>query len=791
MRSHFLRYLAALVFLSTASLPLLAQEKAEGKIVKKIEIEGNHKVHERQIRAVIKTRVGEPYHSDLVDQDVGRIWALEYFQDIKAQALPEGDGLRLVFTVQERTTIAKVTFLGNKALSDSSLLESTDLKVGSFAGPYTLIAAKRRIVDAYRGKGYQFVEVDYKQEEKDGQVEVTFVIAEGPKLRVKRITFSGNKSFKARELLGKMQTKRRVWPLQDGIYKEDVLDSDLVALKDHYDSQGWLDVTIGRELKYNDAKTDLYITIFIQEGERYHVDNLSTKGNDLFTDAEIQRKLKLKSGAPFVRDDLRHDAKAIKDLYGEQGYIDAEVRPKTPLSLQPAKINVVYEIAEGDRIYVERIDIRGNIKTKDHVIRREVTFYPGERFNTKKTEESKARIQNTRLFESYDPMNQVAPVQTDVEQSGPDPLHRTAVFTVQEGHTGELSFGAGISSNVGLIGQFSLTQRNFNLLDLPTSAEDFFSGNAFIGGGQTLSLVAQPGNQRSEYSISFREPSLFDSPYGYGASTYYYQRDRDEYDEERIGGSTTIDRRITRNLRIGLTYAAQNIAIRNVNDQWASQDVIDSEGHTTRLSLELRSIYDTRDNVIMPTKGVKIEPGVELAGTFLGGDVSLIKTEIGAKWYHKLFEVPNWGPHVLSVGVEAGMVDSLDSKQVPIFDRYFIGGPGGAASLRGFAFRGVGPVDPKVREQIGGELQVVTSTEYEFPIVGRFIRGVGFVDAGSIGRYVGSLEDWRVSTGIGLRLTFPQLGYIPIDLDWGVPLQYSNTDEKQTFSFNIGGGLRF
>ncbi|MEW6358894.1 MAG: outer membrane protein assembly factor BamA [Planctomycetota bacterium] len=786
------RLLAVCLLLSIAPLGSFAQDVVEGKTVKAIVIEGNRRIPDRKIRAAIRTRAGEPYRSEVVDQDMGRVWALGYFEDIKVRTEPKEEGVKVVFTVVERPVVSKVIFLGNKEIKEGTLREAADMKEGSYISPYSIISATRRIIDKYKGEGYHFAEVDHKREEKDGQVTVTFVIAEGPKLRIQKISIKGNKAFTRRQLTAKIKTRRRAWPFHDGTYDENVLESDLATIKDFYQANGWMDAEVGRELTYNDEKTKLYITIFVHEGERYHVDTVTINGNELFTDAEILRRLTLKSGAPFVRDHLDQDRRVIKSMYGEQGFIDVEIRIGTPLSLEPAKINIVFTIAEGQRIYVEKIDIRGNIKTEDHVIRREVTFLPGDRFNTRKMEESKQRIYNTRLFESYDPLQKTEPVRTDIEP-GPDPLHRTAVFNVEEGRTGQLSFGAGISSNLGLIGQFSLSQSNFNLLDFPTSFEDFVSGNAFVGGGQTIALTAQPGTERSQYSLSFREPSIFDSPYGFGATSYFYQHQREDYDEERIGGSVSLDRRITRNLRVGLTYGAQQIDIRNIRKDWVPADVLDVEGMTTRLSLELRAIYDTRDNVIWPTRGVKIEPAVELAGLFLGGDVDTISTDIGLKWYHKLFTIPKWGDHVFSLGAQAGVIDSLNRNEVPIFDRFYAGGPGGAASLRGFSYRGVGPVDPVVNEQIGGEVRWLTSAEYEFPIVQKVIRGVGFFDAGNVDEFIGDMDfsTTRASAGIGLRLTFPQLGYIPIELDWGFPIASQPTDSEQVFSFNIGGGMRF
>jgi len=787
------RGLLLLLFLLVPAGGVAAQEEPTQKIVKKIAVAGNRKVASKEILKVLRTRVGDVYNSETVDKDVGRIWGLGYFEDIDVESEDYEDGIKLTFRVKERPTISKLVFKGNRSISGSKLSEAIQIKKKDFVNPYLLKLARQRIIQTYKDEGYQFIDVkQYVKEEGKNELAVFFEISEGPKLRVKRVDFVGNKSFRSSILRGRMRTKRRRWPFQEGIYKEEDLERDLLAIRDFYKSNGWLDVRVTRELAYNDAKTELYITIHISEGPRYIVESIVIRGNELFTGQELRRRMRLKEGMPLIEDNLRRDIMTIKEMYGAQGFIDQRIKTRTPLSEEPGKIRVVFDITEGKRIFVEKIDIRGNERTRDHVIRREVTIYPGERFNTAKIRETRNRLMNTGFFESYDPLGRIAPITIETEP-GSTPEQRNLVITVQEGRTGSLTFGAGISSNVGLIGQIELTQSNFDILDFPKSLEDFLSGNSFVGGGQILKLIARPGVERSEYMVSFREPSAFDSPYGFGMSGFFYQRAREFWDEERTGGTFGVDRRIGRNVVVGVTYSAESISVTNVRDTHAPQDAIDAAGNWDRLALEFRAVYDTRDYVLLPTRGVKVEATVTPVGSFLGGDIDAIEATIAAKVYRKLFEVPKWGKHIISFGAIGGIADSLNQKELPVFERMYAGGPGEAASLRGFAYRGVGPVDSVHHEQVGGRSLMLMTVEYGMPITSDAVRLVGFIDMGKVGRDPSDFgfDNLRKSAGFGLRLRMPAMGNIPIALDFAWPFDKEPCDDTQTFSFSIGGGLRF
>ena len=763
-------------------------------LIKRIDFEGNLRVSNSSLRAAMHLKEGDPYEAKAVDDDVTRLWALGAFEDIKVERQPVEGGLRLLFILKERPTIGKLVFVNNKALSDDKLREVLEFRQRDYLNRYLVQSGRDKLVEKYRDEGYEFAEVTLKIDETARPVTVTYTIKEGPRVRVRAITFTGNTAYSAAKLRGLMQTSVYRWIFNAGVYKEEILRNDLLTIKDFYRSNGWLDVLVARELAYSDDKSSLTITIHIQEGERYKVEGVVITGNDLFTGAEIRKKLTLKEGVYFTSDDLRKDQASISDMYGEQGYIDAQVKPRTSLSAEGARLTVKYEIEERRRVYVERVQIRGNEKTQDHVIRRAITLNPGERFDTKKIRESQNALRNTGLFQAFDPKGGVVPLKFDTEP-GSEPDKRDLIVDVTEGKTGELNLGVGVSSNTGLVGEFSISQENFDITDLPKDWADFASGNSFVGGGQILTLRARPGTERQDYLISFRDPSVFDSDYGFGLSAFFAQRVREEWDENRIGGTISVDRAFWKYWRAGATWIPENVEVTNISTTALDvPDVTSAEGWHSDTSVKFDLIRDTRDNRFMATEGSRLEGSIQIFSQAMGGDYDFAKFEVEGKKYFTLFTVPNWGKHILSIGGDFGADATYGSTpSAPIFDRFFAGGPGDAASLRGFRFRGIGPVQGAAHIQVGGDVLLVGSVEYEFPIVQDTIRGVVFGDAGKVASSFDTFdqEQFRASVGTGLRMRFPFFGGIPIALDWGVPVAKQQYDRTQVFSFTIGTGFRF
>ncbi len=762
--------------------------------IKKIDVQGYQRISQAGVIGAARLKEGDPYDPKTVEEAVNHLWTLGAFEDIKVHSEPFEGGIRLLFIVKERAVVGKIVFVGNKSVKDDKLKEVLEFRAKDYLNRYLVQSGRDKLVEKYHDEGFPFVEVSVQTEEAERRITVTYSIQEGPRVKVRAINFVGVTAYSAYKLRQMMQTSIYRWVLNPGVYKEETLHNDLIVIRDFYRSNGWLDVVVGRELTYSSDKSSLYITIRVQEGERYKLLGVSIAGNDLFTEAEIRLKLTLKEGSFFVTDEMRKDQEAIRDMYGEQGFIDVQVRPRTLLAKEGAALTIRYEIEEGRRSYVESVKIRGLEKTQDHVVRREITLSPGERFDTRKIKESQARLRNTGLFQSYDPKGGVIPIRFDTEP-GTEPDRRDLVADLTEGKTGELNLGVGVSSNVGLVGEFSISQQNFDITDLPKSWQDFVSGNSFVGGGQIITLRARPGTERQDYLLSFRDPSVFDTEYGFGASAFYAQRVREDWDESRLGGTLSLDRGFWKYWRAGVTLIPERVDVNNISSNAADvPDIQAARGSHSNTSVRFDITRDTRDNRFLATSGSRMESSLQIFSTALGGDYDIVKLQIEAKNYFPLFNVPKWGKHVLSVGVDAGILEPFgDTVGTPIFNRFFAGGPGDAAALRGFRFRRVGPVQGAGNIHVGGEVIFLQTVEYEFPIVSDTIRGVVFADAGKVAPTLDefSEEEFRAAVGAGLRLRFPFFGGVPIALDWAAPVRKTETDETQVFSFTIGTGFRF
>ena len=444
---------------------------------------------------------------------------------------------------------------------------------------------------------------------------------------------------------------------------------------------------------------------------------------------------------------------------------------------------------EGPPCIVNKVMIRGNWRTKDHVIRRDVSLLPGERINTDKVKESKRRLTNTGLFFSSDPRHAFeAPVRISFLDTEFEDRSDVAV-EVTEGGLGNVNVGAGWSSTVGLVGNLRLTLRNF---DFPTGEHSLLSALAWTGGGETLTLSLSPGTDFQDYRLSWFNPSVWDSPYSTGFDAYIRDFAWSQYYRDgRKGLALTFGRRFFEDLRITLAPRIERVEISDLSDA-APADAFAVEGTHNRRVLTLTASYDKRDNIHLPTTGYRLTAFTEMGGTLLGGDGDFMREGMEARGWWTVWDQVGWGKHVVNFGGEIGLLQSTGSKDVPIFDRLFIGGLG---SLRGFEYQRVGPVEPASGRQIGGKYQATLNTEYEAPLVKDAIRGVLFVDAGMLERSFSDLDFSRVraAMGIGVRIRIPQMGMqqVPIGLYFSSPIQKESTDKTESVSFSIGTGFEF
>ena len=772
------------LYFSYAKIAYAETQEKITRIIKKIEIKGNQRISTTAIRSSIRARECDPYDPQLVSQDVDAIWSLGFFDNIGVELEDLTDGLKVVFLVTERAVIDEIQFQGNKKIKAKKLKKQIEIKEGDYVKPYLLKLDEDKIKELYIKKCFYRVQVHAESKVVDGKTVVVFNVEEGPKIRIAKIMFTGNDNFKRRKLLKQMESRQKHFPafVFPGRFEQKKFESDIVKVKEFYMNNGWLDVDVGWEITYNEDNTKMFLNIHVKEGGRYYVENLRIEGETLFTEEELKEKLKLKEGGPFFLDAVEKDAYQLRLTYGEQGYIAASVKEKHVFSAEGTKVDVSFTVDEKDRYYIEKIKISGNDKTRDNVIRRQVTFNPGERLDTGKIRDSQRRLTNTGYFD----MESGAPAGINFEP-GSEANKQNVLIDVKEGRTGMLRFGGGYGANIGAFGDISYTDRNFDVFDLPKSWNDFLQGNAFRGAGEILTLRFSPGFYRTEIMLSLTNPSVFDSPYSAGVSLFDYLRWYEEYQQENMGSRVSVGREIKRDFFVRLSPEFDIIDIGRRNDKEDTpQDVLDVERSHLKAGITLSANINKTDNIYMPSKGYEGESSLEFAGL----DVDIAKYKFQTTKYSTLFEVPKWGKHVIAYGGTLGIVEPTSGSEVPIFERFFAGGYG---SLRGFQYRGIAPVDEKTGDQIGGDLLVVMNAEYLVPIYKDILRAAVFVDTGKADEKVSdiNLDNFRFSTGVGLRVNIPFLGRSTIAIDYGIPVIKEEEDELQAFSFNFGGGSSF
>lgn len=726
------------------------------KPVKSVFVLGNKTVSSSAILAKVKTQVGEPYKKGTVDEDIKRIYGLGYFSDAKAEVKEYEDGIEVSFIVTEKPPIGQILFAGNKVIRDERLKKELKIKQDEILDERQLKDGIKSIRELYYQKGFTHAKIDYsiRLDPATDKAVVTIMIDEGKRVKIRSITFEGNKAFKSDRLLKLMATKKAWWFFQSGIFNEDAFEGDLDKIKAFYESQGYLDIKLEPELKYDDAGKYLRINIKVDEGKRYYIGTITLSGNAVISEKDLRKSLKMVSGKPFSQEGLRNDADAVQGLYFEKGYIYATVKPESSLSPSTGNIDVSYGIVENELTYVERVEIKGNIRTKDKVIRREIRLRPGEVFNGKKLQRSKERLYNLGYFED---------ISFDTEK-GSAPNKANLVVDVKETKTGEFSFGGGFSTVDKLVGFVQVTQRNFDIMNFPT----------FTGGGQQLVLRAELGTTRRDYLLSFTEPWIFGYPYLFGFDLYQNTRLQNKsigygYNERRRGGDLRFGKEFDDYDRADLTYRLEEVRISDVDDS-ATNDLKKEAGINNISSMTLGLTRDTTDSAYSPTKGYRLFGSVEGAGGPFQGDKDFIK------WYgFSTLYIPPIEKHVIELSLRAGAVGAYgDSDSVPIYERFFAGG---ADSVRGFKERSIGPRDPSTNDPLGGEAMLVGSAEYTFPVF-EFLKGAVFFDAGNVWEKEGDLGQggYKYSTGAGVRVKTP-VG--PVKLDYGYPLKVDSWQKKK------------
>ncbi len=767
--SLYRRSWAGLVFsllgLSLCAVSWAQPEGGQQQLVLKVEVEGNRNISGAIILSKVRTKEGRPFSQLIASDDLKRLYALGYFTDIKIDLQEQEGGVAVIFRVTEKPIVSEISLSGNKSIRKEKLQELIKSKIGEFFNIQQLKQDMRDIQKTYEAKGYPLVSIDYEMQVEDetNEAKILINIQEKMHVKIKEIHIEGNLTFSDKKILKLMRTRRDSL-FTSGLYREEVLDLDLERIRSFYYQNGFLDVQVAYEKSFGPEKKRMYITVRIDEGKQYLVGEIKIQGGVVFPEKEIRDRLKIKPGDMFNKDELKYDIANAQSFYFEKGYITAEVSVDTVFNTETGKIDLVYNVVENELAYIDKIKIRGNTKTRDIVIRRELRAYPGQAFDGEKLKRSKERLYNLGFFQE---------VSYDTEPTRlPD--RRDLVVNVKEAKTGEFAFGAGFSSVERFVGFVELAQRNF----------DISNWHTFTGAGQDLRIKAEFGTSRREYELSFTEPWIFNYPLSFGIDGYNRVRERSgttgySYDEQRTGGDIRLGKEFTEFVRADLMYRFESVDISNVPDT-ASQGLKDEVGRNNISSLVLGLTRDSRDNIYNPSRGLVLSCSGEVAGGPLGQDKDFTKI-IGSFNFYKTF----LEELLLELKVVAAGADTFsDTDSLPIYERFYAGGTN---TIRGFKERTVGPKDSS-GEVVGGESILYGTCEFTHPIL-KLFKVAAFYDFGNVWENLGEFAsgDFKYSVGIGVRVKTP-IG--PVKLDYGYPLKVDPGEDKEgRFHFSMTRGF--
>ncbi len=797
----------------------------EGPMVREIDIQyiGPHTVAKSVILSNMRTTVGQVYSAASVEEDVRNLYATGYFTNLAIKDEPLGDGVRVNVVVQPKPLVKEVIIRGASRIKMSRVKKEIKSKVGETLSEQQISSDADKIKDLYLNRGFSQVQVSYKIDtnEEFGRSVVTFIISEGDRDYVTEVDFVGNDHLTTKELRKIMKTRKKnllSFLNKSGLFKDDDFKKDLDNLRTYYNSKGYIDMEV-RDVKFDyPKKSQMHVTITVFEGIQYTVGKVDFEGNTVYTKEELRNyrgfpvikmdEGKVYSPRPYVPDKknpedyeglatLEGDIKRVRDLYGQKGYIEMDVTPERQANVESGKIDILYHIVENSQSYVEQIIIQGNNRTKDKVIRRELLVTPGQIYDSVRADVSKKRLENLQYFEKVD----ISPQDTTV------PNRKNMVVTVEEKRTGSVTFGAGFSSVDSLLGFVEITQGNFDIFNFPY----------FTGGGEKFRIRLQYGLERQDAEVEFKEPWFLEQRLSLGYNLFYHNATylSDFYNERNYGASVSLARAFGQFWAGSITYTLQEFNLYDFADN-SPPELVREGGWRSDSSITLGMSYDSRDSPLLTRRGAHADFSAEFAGGPLLGQTNIYKFQADAQKYFLL-------PYdcILMVGGATGAAANYgDSTEVPLFDRFFIGG---SRSVRGFHNRDVGPVTSAVtyrnatfvrsgvtttevipvtyqQEPLGADTMAYQNTELSFPIIDR-VRGAIFNDVGfadpdpftytrifKSSPYPGATGELVMAAGVGLRLDLP-IG--PLRLDYAIPYKDQGYNHNNTGVFDFDVGYQF
>lgn len=762
-----------LLFTAAAVAFLFSNAVAQpGPLVKEIAVEyvGPPSITRDRVLANLATQVGEPYSERGAEEDIRALYSTGGVANVRIFAEPLGDGVKVTVLLQGRPVVEEILVDGAEQIPATRVRREIGTKVGEVLSEEKLEDDRQKILKIYEDRNFSEVDVQYRVQEiaATNRSRVTFSITEGPRMVVRRISFVGNDTVLPRDLLRAMKTKR--WNVLSFLNKSGRLvpaqiEEDRVALRTLYQNRGFADVDITDIQVQPLGNNGVELVVLINEGQIYRVNAVRLEGVNIVPADQLLPRLSMNSESLFTPKGMGDDLKALRDFYGTQGYVDMLAMPEI-IPVGPGVVDVVYRVDEGLQSYLNLVNIQGNTRTQDRVIRRELAVKPGDVFDSTLVDVSRKRLENLNYFSRVE----MAPTQTIV------PGRKDLNVIVEEKRTGAFNFGVGFSTIDSLVGFAELSQSNFDLFNFPR----------FTGGGQRFRIRGQYGLERKDFVISLTEPWFLGQRLSMGVEGYYREANflSDVYDQSNLGFAVQARRQVWRALSARAEYRLEQVKIFDVDTNNVGIEIQEAEGTYTKSAIEAGLIWDTRDNLFLTRRGEIIQFTGFIAGGGLGGDVQTYGLSLEASKYISLpFDLIFLVKGQLAVVDGWGGSENSDEygEGVPIFDRLYLGG---ANNLRGFDFRNVGPVDVD-DNPIGGNSLGYVTFELTFPIISR-VRGAIFSDLGFVNpsAYDFSTANYNADIGFGLRLDLP-IG--PIRVDYGYPVVYDKFNGPPgKFNFNIG-----
>jgi outer membrane protein insertion porin family len=764
----------------------------------RVHFRGNRKVEDDALKVNLKLKAGMVLSKEMLQDDVRTIWRLGYFEDVQVETAEAEGGLVVTFVLKEKPAIRKIYISGHDEVGLTKINEVLDIKKEQVLDLAKIKKNVEKIRELYLQRGYYMADVEYElHRDSPGEVDVYFRVHENSKVEIRRVNFTGNKNVTDAELRGVMLTQPGdIFSAltSSGTYREDVFQRDIMMIQGYYFDRGYINVKVGDpRMELSPDRHSMYITVAIEEGQQFRIGGLDVKGELLDSRESYLKRLQAKPGDVFNRTQVAQDVQNIAELYKDKGFAYVNSTPETRVDDKKRIVDLSFDIQKGPLVNFERISIRGNSKTRDKVVRRELRVYEGEQFSQSALDYSKRRVNALGFFDKVELTNKRGSADDTMDVN----------VEVGERQTGAFQIGAGFSSAESFIFQAQISQNNL------------------LGRGTSATLQAQISGLRRLFMFQYEDPYFLDTNWTFGFNLFNQQRVYSGFTRKSTGGSLTWGYMLADNLRMYMTYTLQDVGVSTAGRSNLFTGGQQSPLPTGSLANLLHSgilsswrvsiAHDTRDDRMFPHSGWYNTASAEFAEPSFGSESQFTRYEGALRYYY-----PLPAGMTLRLKGEGGFITSRDPQGVPIFERYFVGG---INDVRGFSLYSLGPKiqvpgsqqDPDSALStfsIGGNLRVVGKAEIEVPIFEKMgIRGVVFTDVGNAynmeSQYCRIKPAWadvsvdpctklfpltslRSSWGFGFRW-FSPIG--PLRFEWGIPYRTLPGESSLVFEFTIGNEL--